>query len=327
MSFSFSSRRPAAGFTLVELLVVIAIIGVLVALLLPAVQSAREASRRMQCMNHVKQWTLAMHNYHDTNNVLPYAAKRQGTGNTLRHVWVVTLWPYIEQKSLYDSYNFSVGFYQPPNTIGGGNAATASLDGLTGKRLKTYYCPSDRYGAVLIAPADPYYRVRGNYQVNWGPVTQNDAAAPPVAPQAWGPFGYTNFFSRNMPRQTRFAEIVDGTSNTLIMSEQITPRDGDVDHRGDILNDDEACTYFMTLLTPNTTAPDIMRSGFCVNRPDANLPCVAGTNRNKTARSRHPGGVNVSLGDGSTRFLTNNINLATWQALGSMNGGEAQGDF
>src|SRR6187549_2413716 len=94
MSRSSPAGRAASrlGFTLVELLVVIAIIGVLVALLLPAVQSARESARRMQCMNQIKQWTLGFHNYHDTNNTLPSAAK-----NNLRHVWIFSMWPYIEQ--------------------------------------------------------------------------------------------------------------------------------------------------------------------------------------------------------------------------------------
>src|SRR5438132_3388859 len=107
--------KSRLAFTLVELLVVIAIIGVLVALLLPAVQSAREASRRMQCTNNVKQWVLAMHNYADTNGALPYGPREIPTTN--RHSWVPQLWPYIEQPGLFSQYTFSVGFYLPPNTV------------------------------------------------------------------------------------------------------------------------------------------------------------------------------------------------------------------
>src|SRR5437660_1179678 len=157
---------PRRGFTLVELLVVIAIIGVLVALLLPAVQSAREAARRMQCTNHVRQWALGMHNYHDVMRVLPSATK-----NNPRGVWVYVLWPYVEQTALAAMYDYNTHFYLPPNTIGGGNAATANLNGPTGKTMPLYYCPSNPIkNAVLIATGDPYFRARGNYHVNFGPV-------------------------------------------------------------------------------------------------------------------------------------------------------------
>jgi prepilin-type processing-associated H-X9-DG protein len=234
------------------------------------------------------------------------------------------MWPYVEQKPLFDAYRQEEHFYLPPNTIGGGNAATANLDGPTGKRVKIYYCPSDRFGSVLTAAGDPYYRARGNYHLNWGPILQPHTTS---SPAAWGPFGYLNFSNRGQPRYSRYGEMVDGTSNTLLISEMLAPLDGDVDHRGDMLNDDEACTYFMTLMSPNSNSPDVLAPGFCTHRPERQMPCTTGANRNKTVRSRHPNGVNVGLCDGSARFVTNAINLATWQALGTMNGGETQGDF
>lgn len=313
------------AFTLVELLVVVAIIGVLVALLLPAVQSAREASRRTQCNNQIKQWTLGFHNYADVNQTFPSAAQTNP-----RHVWVYSMWPYVEQQAIYNLYDQSQHFYLAPNTLFGNDPVNKyqNVDvGPTGRRIKLYYCPSDRFGAWLNSPGDNYARAKGNFQLNFGPIMHpqpNAAANPPVA---WGPFGFRDFTNGNTPRFTRIGEISDGTSNTLLMSEAIMPRDDANDHRGDFLNDDFACTYFATITTPNSASPDVLVSGRCPSPNPPQMPCVAGGNRYKTARSRHPSGVNASLCDGSVRFISNNISLSTWQSIGTMNGGDAVNDF
>ncbi|WP_254511030.1 DUF1559 domain-containing protein [Anatilimnocola floriformis] len=301
-------QQTQSAFTLVELLVVIAIIGVLVALLLPAVQSAREAARRTQCLNHLRQWGLGMHLHVDTFEKLPYAAK-----SNPRTVWVPQLWPYVEQKALFDSYRFDLNFSDVPNTI------QNSLDSPVGKRINIYYCPSDRVNAMQLAPGDPSFRAKGNYNLNWGDVTQ-PALTTPVA---FSPFGYTDFASRDKPRQSKLAEITDGTSSTMLMSEMRAPIvNTHMDHRGDMLNDDEACTYFMTNDPPNSRTPDTMAPNYCVDDTQHKLPCTTGANRSKAARSQHPGGVNVMFADGSQRFITDNISLTSWRAMGTMNGAE-----
>jgi prepilin-type N-terminal cleavage/methylation domain-containing protein/prepilin-type processing-associated H-X9-DG protein len=303
-------RRRA--FTLVELLVVIAIIGVLVALLLPAVQAARESSRRMKCQNNLRQFALAMHNVHDINLKLPFA----GTTSPVRASWVSQVWPYFEQNGMAQKYDTTVGFFQPPNTV------PLTFNGVLCTRIAMYYCASDRPNAMW--QGDMYWRSRGNYVVSWGPITH--PFTPPTVPTAWGVFGYTDFASFTKPRQTRFSEITDGLSNTLLMSEVIMGRtDGSPDQRGDI-NNDQGSNRFMTINTPNKGI-DFMGGPWCENRPD--VPCAqASVNQHYTARSRHPTGVNVCLCDGSTRFATNNVALNVWQAASTINGGESDGsDF
>jgi prepilin-type processing-associated H-X9-DG protein len=298
-------------------LVVIAIIGILIALLLPAVQKIRAAAARMQCTNNLKQWGLAMHNMHDSTGALP-----EGNRSNPRRVWVVLVWPYVEQGNMYVQFDQTKHFYQPPNTY------VYTLDGIYAKTAPIYYCPSDRSGAIW--KGDPYWRARGSYVINWGnqavPYNPSDPAQDPA--RGIAPFGYTDYISRSKPRTTRLTDFTDGTSQTMLMSEVImAANDTDYDIRGDMMNDDIPCTQFMTLNTPNS-GTDV--SPYCngVTYP-ANPPCTnAGSNHSqKAARSKHTGGVNVLFGDGHVQFVQNGIALATWRALGTMNGGEIPGDF
>ncbi len=304
--------RQRCGFTLIELLVVIAIIGVLVALLLPAVQAARESARRTQCVNHLKQLGLAMQNHHDVHLKLPFA----GSTAPVRTSWVSQLWPFFEQAGIYQQYDAKLAFHVPPNIV------QNTFNGVLCNRIPLYYCPSDRVNAMW--QGDTFWRTRGNYVVNWGPITQ--PFTPPTPPTAWAPFGYMNFSSLNQPRQTRFAEITDGLSNTLLMSEVLMQRaDTSRDQRGDI-NNDQGANRFMTINTPNR-GTDFMGGPWCESRlPD--MPCAAASvNQHYTVRSRHPGGVNAVLCDGSVRFVANSITLNAWQAASTMNGAEAVGNW
>ena len=125
------------AFTLVELLVVIAIIGILIALLLPAVQAAREAARRAQCTNHLKQWGLAWHMYHDTYQTFTCAASNPGAPNPVKHTFVVPLWPFVEQAPLYGMFDSRLDNFTPPNSY------LDNMNGPLAKDVPIYWCPSE----------------------------------------------------------------------------------------------------------------------------------------------------------------------------------------
>ena len=290
------------AFTLVELLVVIAIIGVLVALLLPAVQAAREAARRTHCVNNLKQWGVAMHLHHDVKKKLPLGAR-----TSPRQSWVMHMWPFIEESPLDDRNNFNRDFFVAPGTI------HYTLNGLTGKYVSLYYCPSDIGSDQSVGE---YQRRRGNYVVNWGNVTYGW----PLELEGIAPFSYIAGVSTK-PRKTRLGDMTDGTSRTLLISETLKAwSNEDNDWRGDIQND-QGGFRFHTRMTPNTSAPDIIKGGWYRPNVDPSMPAAAGSQQDSAARSRHPGGVNAVLCDGSVHFIDEAISLQPWKEMGSMDGG------
>jgi prepilin-type N-terminal cleavage/methylation domain-containing protein/prepilin-type processing-associated H-X9-DG protein len=305
------------GFTLIELLVVIAIIAVLIALLLPAVQSAREAARRMQCVNNLKQFGLAMHNYHDVNGAFP-----AGRDSTYNFSTQVRLLPYFEQTSAFNSVNFWVKENSP-------SQATA-----TATQMSIFICPSDSRNLA------PPTSARTSYRSNAG--TSHLYDPPSTTP---GTFGYNRpDLRQNGPfyvdSAVTIAAVTDGTSNTAAFSEHLT---GDFNQA---IATDNADT-FQPQTSPNT--PDDANNDCqavdwtnLANQGVSNVgaPWIYGYHSTSayqhvglpgarscrfppngtvttTANSNHPGGVNVLMLDGSVRFVKTTIALVTWRALGT----------
>ena len=294
------------GFTLIELLVVIAIIAILIGLLLPAVQKVREAANKMSCQNNLKQLSLAMHGYHDAHSMLP-APTGKAPDLCCWGTWVVLVMPYVELKNLavlYKNWGGNDSTGDRYNT--GANAAN-----VTTKRMKVMTCPTD------VAQA-PFANIQShNYAVNFGNTTYGQGNYNGVT-FTGAPF----YFGAS--KDVKLTDITDGTSNTLIVGEVIQGVGSDL--RGFTWWSD--ATQFTAHWQPNTSIPDrIYTISYC-NNVAPNPPCAATTGGFPTqfaSRSRHSGGVNAGLADGSVRFFQNSIDLNIWRALGSSAGGEVVG--
>ncbi|MBN2295198.1 MAG: DUF1559 domain-containing protein [Pirellulales bacterium] len=321
--------RPV-GFTLVELLVVIAIIGILIALLLPAVQAAREAARRITCASNLKQIGVGLHSYHATHRSFPYGALSENGYRFGQPEWPTVhtyLLPYIEQQELYEGFNaaletWSGGRQLRPWYYDQANAWPGVVDN---QPVSAFLCPSDGLGgATKAGDASTVGGLVKLFTVNYLGVFSgvNDGEAWAESEGAAFDVSHKAVFGIN--RGAKIDEISDGTSSTLAMVEYLTGTPNDV--RGYPYSNRAGLKLIYTSRTPNSTAPDLLLDNpiFCtpaLNQPEKNLPCIptgAGTSNTAAARSRHPGGVHGLLCDGSVSFYQDEIDASVWQTMGWM---------
>jgi prepilin-type N-terminal cleavage/methylation domain-containing protein len=347
------------AFTLVELLVVIAIIGILVALLLPAVQAAREAARRSQCANNLKQLGLALHNYHDVYKRFPVGGVYNTTIESKNpFTWteaskgsnLVNLLPFVEQRGLYENLDFKkagalVGSWPDWQCAGiPANPAAFEQQWVNPQQpvkqvrsvlIENFRCPSARHGDYIHNPGEPdCARAISNYAISIGNQAMPASNACNIYPGnnfGTGPAGHGNsanqgdisgVFARLL-WAANLRDVGDGTSNVIAMGE-ILPHKSDHHWNG--------WMHFNALWTA-TTAPinyPILGIGDSAAAfPNPLPPCNANNNwqTSQGFKSDHPGGAQFVLCDGAVRFLPQNIDYLTYQRLGDRRDGQAVGPY
>jgi prepilin-type N-terminal cleavage/methylation domain-containing protein len=307
-------QKVRSAFTLVELLVVVAIIGILVSLLLPAVQKVRVAANRIKCQNNLRQFGLGLHHYHNVYNRFPL-----GNSNLMgydpgsepdRRNWAVTaVLPFVEQNAVHEGVESYLAHGAPYIVYCPLNQTVMPL----------FMCPADPANPKTItggAGSTNQQGFHGNYAACAGSTPFNSDSGEDGGDDLNGIF-YA--FSK-----TSISDITDGSSNTLLLSELIISADiNNHDVRGRLFNPaKQGGILFSTLYPPNTPVAD--RLQWCQSITEA--PCISTWREiNLSARSYHTGGVNAIFADGSGRFISNNIALTTWTALGTRRGGEPVG--
>lgn len=350
MKRTVSVRSPGtqrAGFTLIELLVVIAIIAVLIALLLPAVQQAREAARRAQCLNSLKQLGLAVHNFHDQYRKLPPSVMVHPSVTDISDYnqnfgpnWAVMILPFIDQAPLYNTASSSISNYM---TNGDANWRSVRTT-----RLPALLCASDT------GSDQPCNRVggnwaRGNYAANEGPGMHWNGGAVGVAvfannewkenfPSGYGSeyypswsAGLTGSGAFTVNGGNTLASLVDGTSNVILFDEMRIGWNGD-DIRGTWALGQVGASLSAGNGRIDTPTPNLSLSGYddiqgCQDNPSIGMGCCGCNSWQVTAKSRHIGGVLVGMADGSVRFVSNSISQQTWFLLHSRDDRQTLGEF
>ena len=338
------SCRRRAAFTLVELLVVIAIIGILVALLLPAVQAAREAARRMQCTNNLKQIVLSMHNYHDTYKTFPISVGwHQQQGRRENFSDKVMILPFVEQQPAFDKTNWRAHPWDSQGWHGNDNILTEST------RLPVFNCPSNHN---TIASG----RANFTYAINMGtshsaPHNINGPLAGEGRHNGVGAYfiaDFNNKYRSTSDAVVTFGSILDGTSNTAAYSEFVIQTDKNIanDKR---LHKAQVYNWAGGSSTAEVRQNCLAQMGFSGRRmrgaswawsfignggaySHVMMPneksCHSyqgdwvGSNL-MAAGSNHPGGANVGVADGSVRFMTNTVDPLVWWGMGTRDGGES----